>query len=71
MKQLNKTILKYFSHKLRRIIRKSFLLTETHFKIQPGYSLLCDIADEILNILGDAYPELIENNKKVKYINSV
>lgn len=52
-------------------MRKSFLLTETHFKIQPGYTLLSDIVDSITNSLGDAYPELVKNNKKVKYNNTI
>ncbi|XP_025408672.1 alanine--tRNA ligase, mitochondrial isoform X2 [Sipha flava] len=65
---LSDNMLPSHNHKLRRIMRKSFLLTETHFKIQPGYTLLYDIADEIVNSLGDTYPELVENNKKVKYL---
>lgn len=48
-------------------MRKSFLLTETHFKIQPGYTLLCNIVDEVSKSLGDTYPELAKNNKKVKF----
>lgn len=46
-------------------MRKSFLLAETNFKIQQGYTLVCDIVDEVSNMLGDAYPELVKNNKKV------
>lgn len=46
-------------------MRKSFLITETYFKIQPGYSLICDIIDEVTFNLGNAYPELIKNNEKV------
>lgn len=46
-------------------MRKSFLITETNFKIQPGYTLICNIVDEVSNILGNAYPELIQNKEKV------
>lgn len=56
------------NHKLRRLIRKSFILAETNFKVQPGYTLLCDIADEVSNSLGNVYPELIKNNEKVKHL---
>lgn len=48
-------------------MRKSFILAETNFEIQPGYSLVCDIVDEVTNSLGNAYPELIKNNEKVNY----
>lgn len=48
-------------------MRKLFLLSETHFKIQSGYTLMCDIADEVSNTLGNTYPELIKNNQKVCY----
>ncbi|XP_008178686.1 alanine--tRNA ligase, mitochondrial [Acyrthosiphon pisum] len=56
------------NHKLRRLIRKSFILAETNFKIQPGYTLICDIANEVSNSLGNVYPELIKNNEKVKHL---
>lgn len=46
-------------------MRKLFLLIETNFKVQPGYNLMCDIVDEVSNNLGNVYPELIKNNKKV------
>ncbi|XP_026821859.1 alanine--tRNA ligase, mitochondrial-like isoform X2 [Rhopalosiphum maidis] len=56
------------NHKLRRLIRKSFLMAETNFKIQPGYSLMCDITNEVSNSLGNVYPELVKNNEKVKHL---
>lgn len=46
-------------------MRKSFLLAENIFKIQPGYTLICNIVNEVSNNLGNAYPELVENNEKV------
>lgn len=46
-------------------MRKSFLLIETNFKIQPGITLMCDIVDEVANSLGHVYPELVKNNEKV------
>jgi len=32
---------------------------------------VCDIVDEVSNILGDAYPELVKNNEKVNDNNVV
>lgn len=61
----------FFSHKLRKIIRKSFLLAETNFEIQQGYTLVCDIVDEVTNSLANAYPELVKNNEKVNCCNIV
>lgn len=52
-------------------MRKSFLLAETNFKTRPGYTLMCDIVDEVSNSLGNAYPELVKNNEKVSYYNTV
>jgi len=43
-------------------------MAETNFKIQQGYTLMCDIANEVSNSLGNVYPELINNNKKVNGI---
>lgn len=44
---------------------KSFLLAEKHFKIKSGYSMMCDIAYEVSNNLGNFYPELVKNSEKV------
>jgi len=52
-------------------MRKSFLLAETNFKIQQGYTLMCDIVNEVSNVLGDTYPELVKNNEKVNCNNVV
>jgi len=46
-------------------MRKLFLLIETNFKIQPGYTLMCDIVNEVSNNLGITYPEMIKNSEKV------
>lgn len=46
-------------------MRKSFLLAEINFKIQPGYTLMCDIVHEVSKSLGHTYPELVKNIEKV------
>lgn len=40
-------------------------MAEVNFKIQSGYTLMCDIANEVSTSLGNVYPELIKNNEKV------
>ncbi|XP_050420574.1 alanine--tRNA ligase, mitochondrial-like [Adelges cooleyi] len=56
------------NHKLRRIMRKSFLLTENNFKVQPAFGLMSSIANEVSNCLGDTYPEIRRNLEKVQQL---
>ncbi|XP_050544706.1 alanine--tRNA ligase, mitochondrial-like isoform X2 [Daktulosphaira vitifoliae] len=61
-------VLPSHNHKLRRIIRKSFIMTETCFNVQPALSLILKIVDEVVENLGQTYPELKQNLQKVKHL---
>ncbi|KAG5900572.1 hypothetical protein JTB14_022877 [Gonioctena quinquepunctata] len=54
------------NQKLRRILRKSFLLSETVFRKEKG--LLKDLSNYVVENLGPFYPELEKNVKQVHQI---
>ncbi|CAH0551677.1 unnamed protein product [Brassicogethes aeneus] len=54
------------NQKLRRVLRKSFLLSENVFLRERG--LLKELCKDILENLGDAYPEMHKNENQVNQI---
>lgn len=56
-------LLYYCSQKLRRIIRKSMLLSETVFRKEKG--LLNSLAEVVIEDLGKVYTEMQRQSKDV------
>lgn len=54
------------NHKLRRILRKSLLLSEERFKINNGANLVKEVGNKVSEVLSSVYPEIQKNLKQVR-----
>lgn len=61
----NITQLSFFSQKLRRVMRKAFLLSENVFDRPKG--LVKELSNYVVENLGTVYPELEKNIGQVSF----
>lgn len=60
--------LNFFSHKLRRVLRKALLLAEDSFKVKHASKLVKEVSNSVAEVLSSTYPEIGKNLNRVSFI---
>lgn len=58
----------FFSHKLRRVLRKALLLAEDTFKVKHASKLVKEVSNSVAEVLSSTYPEIGKNLSRVSFI---